>query len=211
MKNLLANFKKSNFKYLNVNEDDDSSVLFTKEDGVSLIPDEKSTFFCDPNGKKNRANAVFMYSELEGDFIVRAHVDHDFIYTGDAAGIMMRIDDENWAKLGFEKSETGTHSLISSITHDGWSDRAIGETYQWDNVRLYFVRKGNTFGMYYSADDKHKRLVRYFRFNAPEKIQVGMMAQSPNGEGDAVMNFYTFEVEHISVESIEAGALDNYS
>ena len=211
MKNLLADFKKSNFKYLNVNEDDDSSVLFTKEDGISLIPDEKSSFYRDPSGKKNLSNAVFMYVDLEGDFIVRAHVDHDFVYTGDAASIMMRIDDDNWAKIGFEKSETGTNSLISSITYNGWSDRAIGETYSWDNVRLYFVRKGNTFGMYYSADDKHKRLIRYFHFDAPEKIQVGMMAQSPNGEGDAVMNFYTFEIEHISGESIEEGALDNYS
>ena len=210
MKNLLANFKKSNFKYLNVDEDDDSSVLFTKEDGVSLIPEEKSSFYRDPDGKKNLSNAIFMYVDIEGDFIVRAHVDHDFIYTGDAAGIMIRIDDNNWAKLGFEKSETGTNSLISSITNDGWSDRAIGETYSWDNVRLYFVRKGNTFGMYYSPDDKHKRLIRYFRLNAPDKIQVGMLAQSPNGEGDAVMNFYTFDVEHISVESIEEGALDKF-
>ena len=210
MKNLLADFKKSNFKYLNVDEDDDSSVLFTKEDGISLIPDEKSSFYRDPSGKKNLSNAVFMYVDLEGDFIVRAHVDHDFVYTGDAASIMMRIDNDNWAKIGFEKSETGTNSLISSITYNGWSDRAIGETYSWDNVRLYFVRKGSTFGMYYSADDKHKRLIRYFHFDAPEKIQVGMMAQSPNGEGDAVMNFYTFEIEHISVESIEEGALDNY-
>jgi regulation of enolase protein 1 (concanavalin A-like superfamily) len=210
MKNLLANFQKSNFKYLNVDEEDDSSVLFTKEDGVSLVPDEKSSFYRDPSGKRNLSNAVFMYTELEGDFIVRSHVDHDFIYTGDAASIMMRVDDDHWAKIGFEKSETGTNSLISSITYGGWSDRAIGETYSWDNVRLYLVRKGNTFGMYYSADDKHKRLIRYFHFDAPEKIQVGMMAQSPNGEGDAVMNFYTFEVEHISVESIEEGALDDY-
>lgn len=210
MKNLLANFKKSNFKYLNVEEDDDSSVLFTKEDGISLIPEEKSSFYNAPNGENNKSNAIFMYVEIEGDFIVRAHVDHDFKYTGDAASIMVRVDDGNWAKLGFEKSETGTNSLISSVTYAGWSDRAIGETYSWSNVRLYFVRKGNTFGMYYSPDDKHKRLIRYFRLNAPEKIQVGMMAQSPRGEGDAMMNFYTFDIGNISVESIEEGALDEF-
>ncbi|MBE6897037.1 MAG: DUF1349 domain-containing protein [Ruminococcaceae bacterium] len=210
MKNLLANFKKSNFKYLNVDEDDDSAVLFTKEDGISLIPEEQTSFYHDPDGKKDRANAIYMYIEAEGDFIVRAHVDHDFKYEGDSATIMVRIDDDNWAKVGFEKSETGTNSLISSVTVDGWSDRAIGETYSWKNVRLYFVRKGNTFGMYYSPDDKHKRLIRYFRLNAPEKIQVGMMAQSPNGEGDAVMHYYTFEIENISVESIEEGALDEF-
>jgi len=210
MKNLLANFKKSNFKYLNVEEDDDSSVLFTKEDGISLIPEENSSFYRAPDGTKNRSNAIFMYIEAEGDFIVRAHVDHNFIYEGDAASIMVRIDDDNWAKLCFEKSETGTNSLVSSVTYDGWSDRAIGETYSWDNVRLYFVRKGNTFGMYYSPDDKHKRLIRYFRLDAPEKIQVGMMAQSPHGEGDAVMNFYSFDIEYISVGSIEEGALDHF-
>ncbi len=210
MKNLLADFKKSNFQYLNTNEDDDASVLFTKKDGISLVPEEKSSFYCDPNGKSTRSNAVFMYIEAEGDFIVRAHVDHDFTYTGDAACLMIRKDDQNWAKLGFEKSETGSHSLTSSVTCDGWSDRSFGETYPWQNVRLYLVRKGDTFGMYYSPDDRHKRLIRYFRFNAPSKIQVGMMAQSPHGEGDAVMNFYTFDIEHISVESIQEGSLDEF-
>jgi len=203
MKNLLTNFKKSNFKYLNTSEDDESSVLFTKDDGISLIPEESSSFYCDPDGKINRSNALFMFTELEGDFIVRAHVGHDFVYTGDAACLMVRTDDYNWAKLCFEKSETGTNSLISSVTVGGWSDRAIGETYSWDNVRLYLVRKGNTFGMYYAPDDTHKRLVRFFYFDAPKTIQVGLMAQSPHGNGDAVMNFYTFEVEKMSVESID--------
>ena len=203
MENLLHNFKKSNFKYLNIAEDDEMSVLYTKDDGISIIPPENCSFYRDPDKKIMRANAPFMFTTVEGDFILRAHVGHDFLYTGDAACLMIRVDDDNWAKLCFEKAETDSHSLISSVTINGFSDRALGESYSWNNVWLYFVRKGNTFAMYYSPDGVTKRIVRFFYLDAEPKIQIGMMAQSPHGKGDAIMNFYTFEVKNYSVDSIE--------
>ena len=205
MKNLLENFKRTNFKFLNLDDEDELSLVATKSDGISLIPAPQSDFFCDPAGDIVKNNAIFMYVDVEGDFIARAHVDHEFINTYDAATLMIRTDDQNWAKLCFEKTDFGTRTIVSVVTKDGLSDDANGANYYWDGVWLQIARKGNVFSTHYSPDCLNWHMTRYFTINTSASIQVGIVAQTPNGNGDASMNFYKFELEKYTVKDLRKG------
>ena len=103
MKNLLNGFKRSNFQYSNMAEEDDFSLIETAEDGISFIPEAHTGMYCDPEGKKDLSNAAFMYKEVSGDFAARVHMDLDFVYAEDAAAIMIYADEKNWATGNFEK------------------------------------------------------------------------------------------------------------
>jgi len=205
MKNLLENFKKQNFKFLNLKEDDETSIVYSKNDGISIIPMANSDFFKDPMGKHMMNNAIYMYVEVKGDFVARTHVDHEFLNVWDAACLMIRTDEDNWAKLCFEKTDFGTHTLVSVVTKDGVSDDANGANYYWKGVWLQLIRKDNTFSMFYSPDKSNWHMIRYFSIKANDTISVGLEAQSPIGKGDATMNFYNFELENYTVKDLRTG------
>lgn len=206
MKNLLENFKQSNFEFLNLDENNETALVATRNDGISLIPDANTEFFRDPASETVMSNAIFMYIHTTGDFVARSRVDQDFIYDHDVAGMMVRHNDETWAQIGFEKTDFGTHALVSTVTRDGFSDEANGANYPWNSVWLQLARKGHTFSMHYSPDCSSWHLVRYFTLGRQvEDIQVGLVAQSPHGMGDATMNFYNFEFEKFSVRNIREG------
>lgn len=206
MKNLLKGFKRSNFKYINMADEDDFSLIETVEDGISLIPEAHTGMFCDPEDKKNFNNAAFMYVDVCGDFVARVHTDLDFIYAADAAAIMLYVDSENWATLNFEKSDFRTKAVASCVTKGGVSDKSVGPDYPWSSVWLHVVRKGENIAMFFSPDGIDKHLIRHFKFTSSENLRLGLTAFSPNGNGDSTMNFYSFELaENFTVREMLDG------
>lgn len=206
MKNLLKGFKRSNFQYFNMAEEDDFSLVETADDGISLIPEEYSGMYCDPEGKKNLDNAAFVYVDVKGDFIARAKIDLDFVYAEDAAAIMVYDNAENWATVNFEKSKFRTKAVATCVTKDGFSDKSAGPDYPWPTLWLHVIRKGENIAFFYSPDGVNKHLLRHFKFSASENLKLGLTALSPNGNGDSTMNFYTFELkENFTVMDLTEG------
>ena len=206
MKNLLNGFKRSNFQYSNMAEEDDFSLIETAEDGISLIPEAHTGMYCDPEGKKDLSNAAFMYKEVSGDFAARVHMDLDFVYAEDAAAIMIYTDEKNWATVNFEKSNFRTKAVATCVTKDGFSDKSAGPDYPWPSLWLHIVRKGENVAFFYSPDGVNKHLLRHFRFSSSENVRLGLTALSPNGNGDSAMNFYSFELkENFTVQNLTEG------
>src|SRR5574338_1360016 len=52
-----------------------------------------------------RDNGHFLYQELTGDFSVEIRVDGAYRDLYDQAGLMLRVDAENWIKTGIEYVE----------------------------------------------------------------------------------------------------------
>lgn len=180
-----------------------SRYVCLPEGGVRITAAPRCDYFCDPAGSHVMDSAPYFYQDVTGDFVARALVTHPFQTTWDAAALMVRQDAHHWAKLCFEATDFDTHAVVSVVTN-GISDDANGVNYHWPRIWLQIVRKGAVFGMHYSTDGLQWNMVRYFTIDATETLQVGMVAQSPIGEGSE-MDFLYFSIEKQSVENLRAG------
>jgi uncharacterized protein len=156
---------------------------FTESGGEIVIDATPySNAFVNPESENVDINAPFYYREVEGDFVFRAKVSHDFVSTFDACVLFAYDNDRLWAKACFEYTDFGTHAVVSVMTNND-SDDSNSVDIDGNTVWLQLSRKGDVFGIHYSRDGKSYRMARLTRLPMQKKIKVGMMAQSPMGQG----------------------------
>ncbi len=144
------------------------------------------------------------YTEVTGDFVLRATVWHDFIAAGDACTLMVMDTPTLWAKACFEQTYFGSHTAVSVVTN-GLSDDANGQNIiEQEAITLQYARKGNTFAIHYSLDGEHFYMMRLFNLPMRETVKVGFVAQSPAGEG-GIMHFKDVSLEHRSIQDMRVG------
>lgn len=150
-------------------------------------------------------NAPYYYTEVEGDFVLRVKVSHDFAETYDSASVMIMQDMKNWAKCCFELTDFGTHAAVSVVTKNGESDDANGCDIEGRNsLWLKVCRVGRAFSFHYSPDGEHFHMTRYFLMPESRSVKVGLLAQAPSGNGgDRV--YEDLSIEHKTVKNIRAG------
>lgn len=140
-------------------------------------------------------DAPFYYATYGGEFEVKVKITGDYKQRFDQAGLMLRINHENYIKAGIEFVD-GKYNLSAVVTHktSDWSvitlDKAI--PYVW----IKAVRRLDAVEIFYSFDDKEYTLMRnaWLQDNIP--VQVGFMAAYPDGKGFNV-TFEHFKVKHL--------------
>lgn len=140
-------------------------------------------------------DAPFYYAEYGGEFEVKVKVSGDYKTRFDQAGLMIRIDHENYIKAGIEFVD-GKYNLSTVVTHhtSDWSvielDREV--PYIW----IKAVRRLDAVEIFYSFDDKEYTMMRnaWLQDNTPVKI--GIMAACPDGQGFTA-TFEDFQVKHL--------------
>lgn len=140
-------------------------------------------------------DAPFYYATYGGEFEVKVKISGAYRTRFDQAGLMLRIDRENYIKAGIEFVD-GKYNLSTVVTHrtSDWSVIALEQAVP--HVWIKAVRRLDAVEIFYSFDDREYRLMRnaWFQDNTP--VQVGVMAASPDGEGfDAL--FEDFKVKHL--------------
>jgi len=190
------------FKWLNQSGLSQSGGILT----IKSHP--KSDFFIDPAGAGTVHNAgyhsaAYFYTEAEGDFVLKAKVSHSFIGVYDACAFMVMGGDTTWAKLCFELTDIGTHSVVSVVTN-GVSDDANGVDINGNTVYLQLVKKGGVFAMHYSLDGTDYKMVRYFSLPITGAFKIGLVAQSPLGDS-AEFTFEEISLKYITVENMRKG------
>ena len=193
-----------NFKWLNL-----GSARF---DGGRLVIDAPalSDFFCN-NGAiaqdgitpETLCNAPYYYTEVSGDFVATVKVSHAFKYTYDSATLMVMKDLDVWAKSCFEKTDFGTHAVVSVVTNHT-SDDANGCNIDGDSVWLKVARVENCFSFHYSTDGEKFYMTRFFTLPVDTTVKVGLVAQAPQGGGGPRF-FDGFTLEHRAVKNIRFG------
>jgi regulation of enolase protein 1 (concanavalin A-like superfamily) len=141
-------------------------------------------------------DAPFYYATYGGEFETKVKITGNYKYRYDQAGLMIRIDHENYIKAGIEFVE-GKYNLSTVVTHktSDWSvitlDKAV--PYIW----IKAIRRLDAIEIFYSYDDKTYILMRnaWLQDNIP--VQVGMMAACPDGNGFNVY-FENFQVKHLA-------------
>ena len=192
------------FKWLN------ESSIEKSENKIIIFAPEKTDFFVATTEKceegflpKILSNAPFYYTEIEGDFVIRAKVSHEFKYVYDSASLMVMKNLECWAKACYEYTDFGTHAVVSVVTN-GLSDDANGCNLEGNIAWLQICRVGNNFGIHYSVDGEKFYMMRYFSLPAEPLMKVGLLAQSPLGKGGKRI-YENLTIEKRTVKNIRAG------
>ena len=112
------------FKWLN------ESTINEFENRIEIMAPAQTDFFCGSIDEceegilpESLCNAPYYYTEVEGDFVLRVKVSHDFKDTYDSASVMVMKDLNCWGKCCFELTDFGTHAAVSVVTK-GDSDDA---------------------------------------------------------------------------------------
>ncbi|MDY3268690.1 MAG: DUF1349 domain-containing protein [Phocaeicola sp.] len=174
------------------------------EPGEWKITDEKTmTMFVTPQSDYWRIShygftvddAPFYYGVYGGEFEAKVKVSGDYKTRYDQAGIMIRIDHENYIKAGIEFVD-GKYNLSAVVTHktSDWSIIPLDKPVQY--IWIKAVRRLDAVEIFYSFDDKEYVLMRnaWMQDNTP--VKVGFMAASPDGDG-FIAKFENFTVKHL--------------
>ena len=113
----------------------------------------------------------------------------------DQAGLMIRLDNENYLKAGIEFVD-GKYNISVVVTHhtSDWSvirlDRPV------ESIYIKAVRRLDAIEVFYSYNGKDYVMMRNAWMQDNHPVKVGMMGASPDGEGFEV-KFEEFKVKHL--------------
>ena len=140
-------------------------------------------------------DAPFLYTLRGGEFEVKVKISGDYKVRFDQAGLMLRIDKENYIKTGIEYVD-GKYNLSAVVTHhtSDWSVIELQEPV--DFVWIKAVRRLDAVENFYSVDDVNYTMMRNCWLEDNTPVMVGMMAACPDGNGFKA-TFEHFSIKHL--------------
>lgn len=140
-------------------------------------------------------DAPFIYTTRGGEFEVKVKISGEYKTRFDQAGLMLRIDKENYIKTGIEFVD-GKYNLSTVVTHttSDWSVIELDQPVEY--VWIKAVRRLDAVEIFFSFDDKEYTMMRncWLQDNTP--VMVGMMAACPDGDGFKA-EFSGFKITHL--------------
>lgn len=140
-------------------------------------------------------DAPFYYAEYGGEFEAKVKISGDYRMRFDQAGMMIRIDHENYIKTGIEFVD-GRYNLSTVVTHgtSDWSVIALDQPV--DHIWIKAVRRRDAVEIFYSFDDMEYTMMRNAWLEANRPVKIGMFAACPDGDGFRAV-FSDFKVTHL--------------
>lgn len=140
-------------------------------------------------------DAPFYYAEYGGEFEAKVKISGDYKVRFDQAGMMIRLDHENYIKTGIEFVD-GKYNLSTVVTHktSDWSVIALDRPV--DYIWIKAVRRLDAVEIFYSFDDKEYQMMRNAWVEANHPVKIGMFAACPDGNGFKA-RFENFVVRHL--------------
>lgn len=129
-------------------------------------------------------NGHFYYQRQTGDFQADVEFSGEYAVTYDQAGLMVRIDEDNWIKCGIEFIDGKYHvSAVITRKFSDWSVTPLASNP--GSLWLRLKREGPVIEIYYALADLKYELLRQAYFSPEETLSVGLMCASPQGKGFA--------------------------
>jgi len=140
-------------------------------------------------------DAPFFYTERGGEFEVKVKISAKYKTRFDQAGLMLRIDHENYIKAGIEFVD-GKYNLSTVVTHrtSDWSIIPVDKEIPF--IWIKAIRRLDAVEFFYSFDDKEYVMMRNAWLQDNKPVLVGVMGASPDGEGFQA-NFEHFSIKHL--------------
>jgi regulation of enolase protein 1 (concanavalin A-like superfamily) len=138
---------------------------------------------------------------VSGDFQLSALVSVNFESTFDSGVLIGYVDESTWFKICAELDPAGVPRVVSVVTRGGASDDSNGSPISQAGAHLRIARLGRAFALHTSDTGESWDLVRYFALGVQDDqpIKIGILAQSPTGEGVAVR----FEEVHYTADRLK--------
>lgn len=126
-------------------------------------------------------NGHFYHRRVTGDFTTTVKFQGEYHDMYDQAGLMVRLDDDNWMKCGVEFVDGKPHmSVVFTRAFSDWSTFSLGELAgpMWLRVE----RKKDALDIFHSLNGKDFVEDR-LGYMAPAPVLVGPMLAAPEGNG----------------------------
>ena len=155
-----------------------------KLEGGSLIctADAKTDFWRKTFYGYITDNGHFYYRRVSGDFTTVLKVSGQYHALYDQAGLMVRIDAQNWMKCGVEFVDGHQNmSIVYTREFSSWVTGRLpaGTSSLW----LKVVRKGPALDIFHSLDGRTFMESGVGYLGTPESAMVGPMCAAPEGNG----------------------------
>lgn len=153
----------------------------TSADSMMFVAGGRTDYFRSPDGMVV-GNAPVIFTEIDNTkpFTFTAKVKPLFTETGTySAGVLYAYENDTHSqKMCFEQDEYGDHRVVTVRTI-GTSDDNNHQSIPGESVYMRLSSDGTTLGSYYSADGKEWHMARLYKNDFPEKLLLGISAQSP--------------------------------
>lgn len=127
-------------------------------------------------------NGHFFHLSAEGDFTLQARISGKYAAIYDQAGLMVRLDEQNWMKCGTEFFDGKRHASTVFTRHfSDWS--TMPDLSDSAPVWWRAVRKKDSIETSCSLDGKQFTMARQGYFPPQVKVEVGIMCAAPEGPG----------------------------
>ncbi|MCC8180409.1 MAG: DUF1349 domain-containing protein [Planctomycetes bacterium] len=152
------------------------------EDGLELVTLPETDFWQRTHYGFKRASGHAFLTRLWDDFTFTFSTEFFYEALFDQCGLMLYIDDENWAKASIEFEDEAQGQLGSVVTNDGWSDWAVAPIPTEVNRMYYRIsRRASDFRIDCSTEGDVFRQMRIFHMTGDlTKARVGVYACSPS-------------------------------
>jgi regulation of enolase protein 1 (concanavalin A-like superfamily) len=166
---------------------------------LTLTSAAKRDNFRDPNGKLSSNTAPVLLTEVDNKkpFTLSARITPTFLETYDAGTLYIWVRDDLWLKMAMEMDERRRTRMVTVRT-TGTSDDNNHDVVTAKTVHMKISSDTHTVGFYYSLDRKAWQLIKLFKNDYPDRIWLGISAQSPLGNGTSA----TFEDVSLTQTSI---------
>jgi uncharacterized protein len=166
--------------------------------GLAVTPDAATDFWQRTHYGFQADNGHFLQMPVTGDFRVETLVSFEGRHQYDQAGLLVRVDADNWLKTSVEFEPDEPDRLGAVVTRNGYSDWsttqvAPGTTQSW----LRITRHGSTFLVEAALTDGGWSQIRLAHLEAGQQMQAGLYACSPKGRG-FVARFAYLRIETLS-------------
>lgn len=163
-----------------------------KNNQLKLVTDPETDFWQKTHYGFQADNGHFLFSEIDGDFIIETDVDCDFKNQYDQAGLLIRISDQCWIKTSVEYETNEPNKLGVVVTNHGYSDWSTQDVDDsFTNFKLRVCRNGSDYKVEYFQNSTNKWVqLRLFHLFDEPTIQAGLYACSPkNNQFTASFNY----------------------
>ena len=166
-----------------------------KEDKLTMDVTPKSDYWRVSHYGFTVDDAPLLYTTRGGEFEVKVKITGEYKTRFDQAGLMIRIDHENYIKTGIEYVD-GKYNISTVVTHhtSDWSVIKLDTPVPF--IWIKAVRQLDAVEIFYSFDDNEYTMMRtcWMQDNTP--VMVGMMGACPDGDGFKA-TFEHFCIKHL--------------
>lgn len=166
-----------NFEWLN-----EPQGVFFIDEGMKVLSNFETSFIENKYKNISQNNGHFFFSNQSKDFSLTIKWDNISKICGSEAGIMIRFDNKNYAKLHISYDKEFNQEIYSNVIKNSTPDN-YKIPIKKENIYLQIKKLDELYMMSYSTDLKNFETIREFYVDNPnEKIEIGTYLCNPSNQ-----------------------------